>query len=96
MAIVGGGLVLGGTALASLLIFGPVRRRLRNLEEAATRVGAGDRAARAQDDGGDEVAALAAAFNRMAADLETRAAELQAADRAAGCCRRLSHELQRR
>jgi signal transduction histidine kinase len=94
MAMIGAGLVAGATALASFLIFGPVRRRLRSLEDAAVRVGAGDLAARAREDGGDEVAALAAAFNRMARDLEVRAQELHAADRA----RRLlladvSHEL---
>ena len=94
LAIVAIGLVMGGTALASLLIFGPVRRRLRNLEEAATRVGAGDLAARAREDGRDEVAGLASAFNRMAADLGVRAEQVREADRA----RRLlladvSHEL---
>jgi two-component system, OmpR family, sensor kinase len=94
MAVVGVGLVAGATALASFVIFGPVRRRLRSLEEAAVKVGAGDLAARAREDGGDEVAGLAAAFNRMARDLEVRAQELRAADRA----RRLlladvSHEL---
>jgi signal transduction histidine kinase len=94
MAILAAGLVVAGTALASLFIAGPVRRRLRGLEEAARRVGAGDLAARAPENGGDEVAALAAVFNRMAADLESRARELQSADQA----RRLlladvSHEL---
>lgn len=94
MAVVGVALVAGATALASFLIFGPVRRRLRSLEEAAVRVGSGDLAARAREDGGDEVAGLASRFNRMARDLEVRAQELQAADRA----RRLlladvSHEL---
>ncbi|HEY7448828.1 MAG TPA: ATP-binding protein [Vicinamibacterales bacterium] len=94
MALVGVGLVAGATALASFVIFGPVRRRLRSLEEAAVNVGAGNLGARAREDGGDEVAGLAAAFNHMAHDLEVRAQELQAADRA----RRLlladvSHEL---
>jgi two-component system sensor histidine kinase BaeS len=94
MALVGVGLVAGATALASFVIFGPVRRRLRSLEEAAVKVGAGNLGARAREDGGDEVAGLAAAFNHMAHDLEVRAQELQAADRA----RRLlladvSHEL---
>jgi hypothetical protein len=41
-------LVAGGTAGAALLIFGPVRRRLRSLEESARRVGAGDLSARAR------------------------------------------------
>jgi two-component system sensor histidine kinase BaeS len=94
MVVVGIALVIGGTALAALVIFRPVRRRLRDLEEAAQRVGAGDLAARAREDGGDEVAGLAAAFNRMASDLGARAQQVQAADRA----RRLlladvSHEL---
>jgi signal transduction histidine kinase len=74
-------LVLGASA-AALLIFGPVRRRLRHLEDAATRIGAGDAAARAPESGGDEVAALARSFNQMAADLQVRAAALTAADEA--------------
>ena len=70
-----------GTTSAALLIFGPVRRRLRSLENAARSVGAGDLTARAQEDGGDEVAALARTFNQMTADLGARAEQLQAADR---------------
>ena len=94
MAVVGAGLVAVGTTLAAMVIFGPVRRRLRDLEQATRRVGAGDLTARAREDGGDEVAGLATAFNRMAADLGSRADQVQAADRA----RRLlladvSHEL---
>ena len=75
-------LLVSGAGAASLLIFGPVRRRLRQLEDAATRIGAGDVTARAWEDGGDEVAALAQSFNRMAADLQTRAAALTASDQA--------------
>ena len=88
-------LVAAGTTAAALLIFGPVRRRLRSLEDAARQVGAGDLGARAREDGGDEVAALARAFNQMTRDLQASAHEqLQAADRT----RRLlladvSHEL---
>ena len=94
LAIVGAVLVVIGTAAAALLIFGPVRPRLRSLEEAARQVGAGDLSARAREDGGDEVAALARAFNQMTHDLHQRAEQLQAADRT----RRLlladvSHEL---
>jgi signal transduction histidine kinase len=94
LAGVGAVLVAVGTALAALLIFGPVRPRLRSLEEAARKVGAGDLTARAREDGGDEVAALAHAFNQMTHDLQQRAEQLQAADRT----RRLlladvSHEL---
>lgn len=94
LGVVGLVLVVVGTAAAALLIFGPVRRRLRSLEDAARKVGAGDLTARAREDGGDEVSALARAFNQMTHDLQQRAAELQAADRT----RRLlladvSHEL---
>ena len=94
LAVVGTVLVMIGTLVAALLIFGPVRPRLRSLEEAARKVGAGDLTARAREDGGDEVAALAHAFNQMAHDLQQRAEQLQTADRT----RRLlladvSHEL---
>ncbi len=94
LAVVGAVLVVIGTTAAALLIFGPVRPRLRSLEDAARKVGAGDLSARAREDGGDEVAALAQAFNQMTHDLQQRAAQLQAADRT----RRLlladvSHEL---
>ncbi len=87
-------LLLAGTGVASLLVFGPVRRRLADLEAVAARVGAGNLRARAREDGGDEVAALARAFNRMAAELDARAAQVAESDRA----RRLlladvSHEL---
>jgi two-component system, OmpR family, sensor kinase len=75
-------LLVTGAGAASLLIFGPVRRRLRQLEDAATRIGAGDAAARASEHGGDEVAALARSFNRMAADLQARATALTASDQA--------------
>ena len=94
LAMVGAVLVVLGTTVAALLIFGPVRPRLRSLEDAARQVGAGDLTARAREDGGDEVAALARAFNQMTHDLQQRAAQLHAADRT----RRLlladvSHEL---
>ena len=71
-----------GALVAAILIFGPARRRLRAVEDAARRLGAGDREARAPAGGGDEVAAVAAAFNAMADDLAARADALAAADRA--------------
>ena len=71
-----------GAALATLVIFGPARARLRAVEDAASRLGAGDLSARAPEQGRDEVSAVAAAFNAMAADLSTRAAALAASDRA--------------
>jgi two-component system OmpR family sensor kinase len=81
------GLLLVGTTLSSIFIFGPAHRRLKELESAALRLGAGDMNVRANDDGGDEVARVARAFNRMAADLAAsdRARRLLLAD--------VSHEL---
>lgn len=75
-------LLITGAGAASLLIFGPVRRRLRQLEDAATRIGAGDATARAAEGGGDEVTALAKSFNRMAVDLQARATALSVSDQA--------------
>src|SRR5262249_61875226 len=51
------------------------------LEMGASRYGAGDFSARARELGTDELAALAAAFNRMAADLGARDEQLRQADR---------------
>jgi signal transduction histidine kinase len=70
-----------GTVGASVLIFGPPRRRLRGLEMAARKLGAGDLSARAPDRGGDEIASVASAFNQMADDLAARAEALAASDR---------------
>jgi signal transduction histidine kinase len=75
-------LLIAGTAIAALVIFRPAQARLRALEEAADRFGEGDLSARAPAIGGDEVAAVAEAFNRMAADLAARQAQLVEADRA--------------
>lgn len=82
LAISGVVILVIGAGGAALLIFGPVRRRLRHLEDAVARVGAGDVSVRAPEHGGDEVAALARSFNRMAADLQARAAALSASDQA--------------
>ena len=81
LALVAGGVLVLGTVVTSLMIFGPVRRRLRALEAAARRLGSGDLAARAPDRGGDEIAAVASAFNAMAEDLSARAEALAASDR---------------
>ncbi len=69
LTLVGGGVLILGTVLTSVMIFGPARRRLRLLETAARRFGSGDLSARAPDKGGDEIAAVASAFNTMADDL---------------------------
>src|SRR5258708_9408271 len=68
------------TALAAIVIFAPARRRLRALEAAALRLGAGDLAARAPAAGGDEIAHVAQAFNQMAEGLAARDQELRASD----------------
>jgi signal transduction histidine kinase len=81
LTLVASGVLIVGTILASVLIFGPARRRLRALESAARRLGGGDLAARAPERGGDEIAAVASAFNAMAADLSARAEALTASDR---------------
>lgn len=75
-------LLAGGAAMAALLVFRPAHAQLRALEAAARRFGEGDLSARAPGGGGDEVAAVAEAFNRMAAELAARQAELEDADRA--------------
>ena len=75
-------LLVGGTAVAALVIFRPAQARLRALEDAARRFGEGALTARAPAIGSDEVAAVAAAFNRMAGDLAARQAQLVEADRA--------------
>jgi len=82
LALVGAGSLVAGALVAAIAIFGPARRRLRAVEDAARRLGAGDLTARAPDRGGDEVAAVAAAFNAMANDLAARAQALAASDRA--------------
>jgi len=75
-------LLASGTALASLAVFRPAQARLRDLEDAARRFGAGDLTARALERGGDEVASVAGAFNRMADEAAAREAALVEADRA--------------
>jgi signal transduction histidine kinase len=75
-------LLIAGTSIAALVIFRPAQARLRALEDAANRFGEGDLSARAPAIGGDEVAAVADAFNRMATDLAARQAQLVEADRA--------------
>jgi two-component system sensor histidine kinase BaeS len=75
-------LLIGGTVIATLVIFRPAQARLSAVETAARRFGEGDLSARAPEMGGDEVAAVATAFNRMAADLAARQAQLVEADRA--------------
>ncbi|MBM3779553.1 MAG: HAMP domain-containing histidine kinase [Acidimicrobiia bacterium] len=82
MALVGV-LVLGaGGTMVAFVVFGPARRRLRQLQTATEQVAAGDLRARAPAGGGDEVAELARSFNRMAEELAARASALEASDQA--------------
>lgn len=66
---------------AALFIARGVARPLRRLREATRRFGVGDRTARAEEKGGDEIAQLGATFNRMAARIEEREARLTELDR---------------
>ena len=69
------------TAIAALVIFAPARNRLRALEQAAERLGAGQLDTRAPAQGRDEIARVATAFNHMAADLEQQSEALRLSDR---------------
>jgi two-component system, OmpR family, sensor kinase len=82
LALIGVALLAAGAGLMALLIFAPTHKRMRKLEYAARALGEGRTEVRADESGGDEVSALAAAFNRMAADLQARATELADSDRA--------------
>jgi len=73
--------LLAATAIAAVVIFAPARRRLRALEHAAERFGAGELDARAPEGGRDEIAHVAGAFNRMADELKARTDALQTGDR---------------
>jgi signal transduction histidine kinase len=79
---VGVALLLSGATIASLLIFRPAHNRIRSLEGAARALAAGRTDVRANEQGGDEVSTLAREFNRMADELNVRAAALAASDKA--------------
>jgi signal transduction histidine kinase len=82
LSLFGLGLLAVGATLTALLIFRPAHNRLRTLEQAARALGEGRADVRATETGGDEVSSLARTFNRMAADLDSRAAALTESDRA--------------
>jgi signal transduction histidine kinase len=75
------GLLGLGATVTALLIFRPAHKRLRTLEQAARALGEGRTDVRATEAGGDEVSSLARTFNRMAVDLDSRAAALTRSDR---------------
>jgi signal transduction histidine kinase len=82
MAPVAAGVLGVGMMVIAFVVFGPARRRLLKVQEATERLGAGDLDARAPDGGGDEVAAVARSFNKMAVELASRARALEASDAA--------------
>jgi signal transduction histidine kinase len=82
MAVVAASVLTIGTILIALFVFGPTRRRLKQVQDATERLGSGDTAARAPEEGADEVAAVARSFNRMADELTDRARALEASDKA--------------
>jgi two-component system, OmpR family, sensor kinase len=82
IALVAASVLIVGTTLIALVIFGPARRRLKAVQGATERLGAGDLDARAPEQGGDEVTALARSFNQMAGELTSRTRALETADAA--------------
>jgi signal transduction histidine kinase len=82
MAPVAAGVLGVGMMVIAFVVFGPARRRLRAVQEATERLGAGDLDARAPDSGGDEVAVVARSFNKMADELTSRARALERSDAA--------------
>jgi signal transduction histidine kinase len=81
LSVPGTAILIVATIIASLFIFRPARQRLLHLESAAERLGAGDLGARAPDSGADEIARVARAFNKMAAELAARDEALHTSDR---------------
>jgi two-component system sensor histidine kinase BaeS len=82
IGLVAGGVLVVGTAVIAVVVFGPTRRRLKQVQDASERLGAGEASARAPEEGGDEVSALARSFNRMADELTSRARALELSDKA--------------
>jgi signal transduction histidine kinase len=80
IALVATSVLIVGTTLIAFVIFGPARRRLKAVQGATERLGAGDLDARAPEHGGDEVTAVARSFNQMAGELAHRTRALEAAD----------------
>lgn len=72
--------LLAAAAFAAFVIFAPARRRLGDLERAANRIWRGDLQARASATGGDEIARVAQAFNRMGDEIAARDEALRRSD----------------
>ncbi len=92
--------LMGLTALIALglglLLAGNVTRRLSQLATATRKVGLGDLSARVVDKTGDEIGALARAFNRMVREVQTSRARIEYLQRIGAwqeMARRLAHEI---
>jgi signal transduction histidine kinase len=81
--LVGAGLIAGLTGAALLFsgLISSMRRPLENLVEGSRRLAGGDLETRVEVGGLQETAALGAAFNEMAAELQRRAGERDQLDR---------------
>ncbi len=98
LAISGLVVLMVGASVAALLIVRSPHRRLDALRDATRQVAGGDLTARASEEGDDEIAALARAFNAMAIELHARADQIRATDHArrqllADMCHELSTPL---
>jgi signal transduction histidine kinase len=81
LSVPGTVLLIVATTIVAAFIFAPARRRLQALEAATVRLARRDLSARAPEGGGDEIAHVAGAFNRMALDLAARDEALRTVDR---------------
>jgi two-component system, NtrC family, nitrogen regulation sensor histidine kinase NtrY len=87
--------ILAAIGMGALLARG-VSSRIGELAEATKRVGAGDLSIRVPEDGGDEIADLARAFNRMLGEVENSRARIEYLQRIGAwqeMARRLAHEI---
>lgn len=70
LALLGGVVIVAGVLVAWLLEL-PLGRQIRRLADASARLGQGDLAARAPEEGPEELRVLARSFNQMAVELES-------------------------
>ncbi len=95
-AMLVGGMGILVAVFASLWFGARITRPVVSLADAARRVAAGDLGAKVEVESGDELGALAAAFNRMTEDLAQQKDRAVQAERVAAwreLARRLAHEL---
>jgi nitrogen fixation/metabolism regulation signal transduction histidine kinase len=87
--------ILGAVGVGTTLARG-VSSRIGELADATKRVGAGDLSVRVPEDGSDEIADLARAFNRMLGEVEASRARIEYLQRIGAwqeMARRLAHEI---